>query len=441
MNYHFLLDIALILLSTKLLGLLTKKIHMPQVVGALLAGLVLGPACLNLLQETEFLKQTSELGVIILMFAAGLETNITELKKSGKASFVIALIGVFVPIAGGFGVAYFFNSEAIAGPNANIFLQNIFIGVVLTATSVSITVETLKELGKLSTRAGNAILGAALIDDILGIIALTVITSAAGSSSGESAAPIWKVLLLIVLFFVFAGIVGFLFYKFFRYWTEKYNKDMRRFVIVAFVFCLLMAYVAESFFGVADITGAFIAGLIISCTKRSTYIASRFETVSYMFLSPVFFASIGLSVVLTNMSANIIIFSIIILIVAVLTKILGCGAGAKLCGYTKQEAFQIGVGMVSRGEVALIVAQKGMSVGLMSEAFFGPMVIMVVITTIITPILLKVAFKGKANLEELEHSELVDQYEERTELELASQQLLLMHEDMKSKASQKKDKK
>ncbi len=438
MNYGFLLDVALILLSTKLLGLLTKKVKMPQVVGALLAGLLLGPVCLNLLQETEFLKQTSELGVIILMFAAGLETNVAELKKSGKASFVIALIGVVVPIAGGFGVAYFFNTEAIAGPDANIFLQNLFIGVVLTATSVSITVETLKELGKLSTRAGNAILGAALIDDILGIIALTVITSAAGSANGESSDPIWKVLLFIVLFFVFAGVVGFLFYKFFRYWTEKYNKDMRRFVIVAFVFCLLMAYAAEAFFGVADITGAFIAGLIISCTKRSTYIASRFETVSYMFLSPIFFASIGLSVVLTDMTLNIIIFAVIILIVAVLTKILGCGAGAKLCGYTSQEAFQIGVGMVSRGEVALIVAQKGMSVGLMSETFFGPMVIMVVITTIITPILLKVAFKGKENLEDLEHSELVDQYEERTELELASQQLLRMHEDIKNKANQKK---
>lgn len=438
MNYGFLLDVALILLSTKLLGLLTKKVKMPQVVGALLAGLLLGPVCLNLLQETEFLKQTSELGVIILMFAAGLETNITELKKSGKASFVIALIGVIVPIAGGFGVSYFFNTEAIAGPDANIFLQNLFIGVVLTATSVSITVETLKELGKLSTRAGNAILGAALIDDILGIIALTVITSAAGSANGESSDPIWKVLLFIVLFFVFAGVVGFLFYKFFRYWTEKYNKDMRRFVIVAFVFCLLMAYAAEAFFHVADITGAFIAGLIISCTKRSTYIASRFETVSYMFLSPIFFASIGLSVVLTDMTLNIIIFAVIILFVAVLTKILGCGAGAKLCGYTSQEAFQIGVGMVSRGEVALIVAQKGMSVGLMSETFFGPIVIMVVITTIITPILLKIAFKGKENLEDLEHSELVDQYEERTELELASQQLLRMHEDMKNKASQKK---
>ena len=438
MNYGFLLDVALILLSTKLLGLLTKKVKMPQVVGALLAGLLLGPVCLNLLQETEFLKQTSELGVIILMFAAGLETNITELKKSGKASFVIALIGVIVPIAGGFGVSYFFNTEAIAGPDANIFLQNLFIGVVLTATSVSITVETLKELGKLSTRAGNAILGAALIDDILGIIALTVITSAAGSANGESSDPIWKVLLFIVLFFVFAGVVGFLFYKFFRYWTEKYNKDMRRFVIVAFVFCLLMAYAAEAFFHVADITGAFIAGLIISCTKRSTYIASRFETVSYMFLSPIFFASIGLSVVLTDMTLNIIIFAVIILFVAVLTKILGCGAGAKLCGYTSQEAFQIGVGMVSRGEVALIVAQKGMSVGLMNETFFGPIVIMVVITTIITPILLKIAFKGKENLEDLEHSELVDQYEERTELELASQQLLRMHEDMKNKASQKK---
>lgn len=414
---------------------------MPQVVGALLAGLILGPACLGILTETSFLKNTSELGVIILMFSAGLETNVAELKKSGKASFIIALIGVLVPIAGGFSVAYFFNTEAIAGPNANLFLQNIFIGIVLTATSVSITVETLKELGKLSTRAGNAILGAALIDDILGIVALTVITSAAGSADGAQSDPLWKVLLLIVLFFVMAGVVGFLFYKFFSYWTEKYHKDMRRFVIVAFVFCLLMAYAAEQYFGVADITGAFLAGLIISCTKRSAYIASRFETVSYMFLSPVFFASIGLTVVLTDMSAGILLFSVLILFVAVLSKIIGCGLGAKMCGYTNQEALQIGVGMVSRGEVALIVAQKGMNVGLMSDTFFGPMIIMVVVTTILTPILLKVVFKSKDGVTQLEHSELVDQYEESTELELASQQLLIMHENMKDKNRKQKEEK
>ena len=175
-SYSFLMTVAIILLSTKLLGLLTKRIAMPQVVGALLAGLILGPACLGVIHETTFLDQIAEIGVIVLMFTAGLETDIGELKRSGKASFLIALIGVIVPLAGGFVIASIFNTQSDA------FLQNVFIGVILTATSVSITVETLKEMGKLSTRSGNAILGAALIDDILGIIALTLITSFADPS-------------------------------------------------------------------------------------------------------------------------------------------------------------------------------------------------------------------------------------------------------------------
>lgn len=430
MSYNFLFDIALILISTKLLGLLTKKISMPQVVGALLAGLLLGPAIFNVLRETDFLTQVSELGVIVLMFAAGLETDMKELKKTGKASFVIALLGVLLPLAGGFLLAHFFNEGEPGG--ASPFLQNIFIGVILTATSVSITVETLKELGKLSTKAGNAILGAALIDDILGIIALTVVTSLADSS-----VSIWWVLAKIVLFFVFAAVAGFLFYKLFSLWTARANKDLRRFVIVAFVFCLLMAFCAEHFFGVADVTGAFIAGLIISNTQRTKYIASRFDTLSYLLLSPIFFASIGIKVVLPEMTGSILVFSILLVIVAVLTKIVGCGLGAKLCKFTNRESLQIGTGMVSRGEVALIVASKGEAVGLMSGAFFGPVVIMVVITTIITPILLKIVFrKGKNQQQQLVYSGLVDSYDQTEILDQASQALLNLDKDMMEAAQE-----
>lgn len=387
MSYDFLLDLALILLSTKLFGLLTKKFKMPQVVGALVAGLILGPACLGLLTETDFITKLSEVGVIILMFTAGLETDIRELKRTGKASFVVALVGVIVPLIGGFAVAYFFNHEGISDASASIVLQNVFIGVVLTATSVSITVETLKEMGKLNTRSGNTILGAAIIDDILGIVALTVITSLADTSVN-----IGIVLLKIVLFFLIAGGSGYFIYLLFNKFQAKYHKDMRRFVILSFVFCLLLSYAAERFFGVADITGAFIAGLIISNTERTPYIASRFETLSYTLLSPIFFASIGIKVVLPNMTPSIIIFSVLLVVVAILTKIVGCGVGARFCGFSNQESVQIGTGMVSRGEVALIVATKGAALGLMSSVFFGPIIIMVVITTIAAPILLKIAF-------------------------------------------------
>lgn len=410
MSYNFLLDLALILLSTKVLGLLTRRFKMPQVVGALLAGVILGPAVLNTLSDVDFITKMSEVGVIVLMFTAGMETDIKELKKTGAASFIIALIGVLVPLGGGFLLAHFFNGPDLSqGATASIFLQNMFIGVILTATSVSITVETLKEMGKLNTRAGNAILGAAIIDDILGIIALTIITSMADPNVN-----IGIVLLKVVAFFVFAGVAGVLFFLFFRKLQNHYHKDMRRFVILAFVFCLLISYCAEEFFGVADITGAFIAGLIISNTQRAPYIASRFETLSYTLISPVFFASIGLKMVMPEMTTSIIVFSILLMVIAVLTKIVGCGLGAKLCHFTTRESVQVGVGMVSRGEVALIVATKGAALGLMSDSFMGPIILTVVLTTVIAPVLLKIAFsdkggKGDAD-QKIEESELVKDY-------------------------------
>ena len=389
LSYNYLFDIALILLSTKGLGLVTKKFSMPQVVGALLAGLVLGPAMLNVLHETDFIKQIAELGVIVLMFTAGLETDLQELKKTGKDSFVIAVFGVLVPLLFGFITASFFNQTSTA-EGVSHTLQNIFIGIILTATSVSITVETLKELGKLNTRAGNAILGAAIIDDILGIVALTLITSCADSSVN-----IVLVLGKVILFFVFAILAGMLFYKFFIYWVQRYNRDMRRFVVISFVFCLILAFLAEEWFGVADITGAFIAGLILSNTSCVHYITSRFETISYMLLSPIFFASIGIQVDLSGMNQTLLLFTVVLVVIAIISKIIGCGLGAKLCHYSTKESLQVGVGMVSRGEVALIVASKGAALGLMSAVNFGPIVVVVVITTIVTPILLKIVFSSK----------------------------------------------
>ncbi len=420
MSYKFLFDLALILFSTKIFGLMTKKIQMPQVVGALLAGLIMGPACLNVLHETNFIKQLSELGVIVLMFTAGLETDIKELKKTGKASFIIAVFGVAFPLVVGALVASVFN-KGDSSISSSVFLQNVFIGVILTATSVSITVETLKELGKLSTKAGNAILGAALIDDILGIIALTVITSMA-----DTTVNIYIVILKIVLFFVACGIVGFLFYKIFNLWTSKANKDLRRFSIVAFVFCLLLSFCAEHYFGVADITGAYIAGLIISNTQRTKYYAAKFDVLSYMLLSPIFFASIGIQVELVKMSTSIIVFSVVIVVVAILTKIVGCGIGAKISGMTNEESLQIGTGMISRGEVALIVANKGAAVGLMSSIFFGPMVVMVVITTIVTPVLLKIVFSASKNSgsDDLVDNGLVENYDEIAKIDLAEQKIM-----------------
>lgn len=393
-SHGYLLYLALILFSTKLCGLLTKRIQLPQVVGALCAGLILGPACLGLVTKTEFITSVSEIGVIILMFTAGLETDIKELKKTGLASCIIAVLGVLIPLAVGWGIATAFNTKETPGMSS-LLLQNIFIGVILTATSVSITVETLKEMGKLSSKTGNAIIGAAVIDDILGIIVLTVITSTASSDGGNGAILI--TLLKIVLFFVFAVVVAIAFNWVFNKWSGRSKKDLRRYVIIAFVFCLIMSFSAEYFFDVADITGAFVAGLALSNGPRAGYLNNRFGTLSYMLLSPVFFASIGLQVVLPSMSMSIILFSLLLLVGAILSKIVGCGLGAKMCKFSTIDSIRIGVGMISRGEVALIVASKGAAAGLMKDEYFAPVVIVVVVTTIITPILLKFVYKSKNN--------------------------------------------
>ena len=392
MSYRYLLDLALILLSTKVLSLVTKRFKLPQVVGSLLAGLILGPAVFNIIEETDFIKQLAEVGVIVLLFNAGLESNLSEFKKSGKTSFIVAVMGVMIPLIGGTILAYCINHGKVE--NVSAFVQNIFIGSVLTATSVSITVETLRELGKVSTSVGNIIVGAAIIDDVLGMLVLTIITSLAGSS-----VSVIKVIVKIVGFFIFSIIVGIITYKLFNKWVDKYDIDKRRFVIVSFVICLLLSFSAEEFFGVADITGAYIAGLVLSSNKETIYITKRFETLSYILLSPVFFASVGLNVKLPDLNGEIVIITIALIVVAILTKIIGCGLGAKLCGYNNMESIQIGSGMITRGEVTLIIASKGLALGLMSSYFLTPVILMVVFTSIFTPILLKIVFsKDKSSV-------------------------------------------
>lgn len=418
MSYHFLMDLALILLSTKLLGLITQRFQMPQVVGALLAGLVLGPAGFNLLTETEFLAQLSELGVIVLMFSAGMGTDIQELKNSGKAGFLVALLGVLVPLLMGTGLAWVCNQLQLI--KSNNFLEDLFIGTILTATSVSITVETLKEMGKLDTQVGNTILAAALIDDVLGLIALTLVSSVAGGSES-----IWLVLGKIAGFFLFAAAAGYAAYRLFSWMLERqHGWASHRNTVLAFVLCLVMAYCAEEFFGVADITGAYAAGLVIACTPKAAYIQSKYNPLGYLLLTPIFFASIGINVQLTSMSRGLVLFSLLLLAASVVSKLLGCGLGAKLCGFTVPESLQVGVGMVCRGEVALIVANRGLSMGILSEDLMTPVIITVVGGTILTPILLKLAFHGQKDTKLAVSGNLSDRYEKTEQLDIVAQQLL-----------------
>lgn len=387
-SYSFLLFLAIILISTKVLGLFSRKIHMPAVVGALAAGVILGPSCLGMItldgSTGVFLEEMAEIGVILLMFNAGLETDMSELKKNGVASLITAVIGVIVPLIGGFlGYALFFD---VNFANYEEILKSVFVGVVLTATSVSITVETLRELGKLRGKVGTTILGAAVLDDIIGVIVLTVVTSL----KDTSVSPV-SVLIKIVLYFIFIGVLTFVLLKLKR--LVETQDEKRRVVILSVAFCFVLAYISEEFFGIADITGAYFAGLMLCTLKIGPYVARRCEIPSYLIFSPVFFASVGLKVTLDGMDASIWIFSIVLLVIAILTKIIGCGVGAKICKCTNKEALQIGIGMVSRGEVALIVAQKGYASGLLNEVLFAPIVLVVIVTTLLTPILLKAAMK------------------------------------------------
>ena len=381
-SYDFLLFVAIILLSTKIFSLLSQKVNMPQVVGALLVGVLLGPSCLNILHETDFLTKSAEIGVIFLMFLAGLDTDFDDLKATGKSAVIIAFVGVLIPLGSGFLTYFlFFHGER---PDTMIFLESAFVGIVLTATSVSITVETLREMGKFKGKMGTSILGAAIIDDILGIIALTVITSFT-----VPGVEIMVVLLKIFLFFVFIAVCGFFVFRLFRKLEIVYGTK-RRVAIYAVVFCLLLSYISEVYFGVADITGAYFAGLILcNVTETKSYIASKINITSYMFFTPIFFASIGIKTVITGMSQELILFTLALLIVAILSKIVGCGLGAKICGFSNMDSLAIGVGMISRGEVALIVAQKGEQAGLISSTLFPAIVLVVIVTTLITPILLK----------------------------------------------------
>ena len=380
MEYGFLVSVAVIILSTKILGDLTKKVCMPQVVGALLAGVLIGPTGLGLIAETDFLDYTAEIGVIMLMFLAGLDTDINEIKRNSLTCLTVAGIGVIVPLIGGT-VCYYFFFEAGATGFDDI-LKAVFVGVVLTATSVSITVEALREMGKLDGKVGNTILGAAVLDDIIGIVVLTIV-----SSFKDSDVSVSGVLIKILLYGICMAVLALILSKGKNIIDSNIKKQRASTYILAA--CLLISFASEHFFGVADITGAYLLGLFLSSHGIKHEIYRKINVPSYIFFSPIFFASVGLKVNLEGMTGTIVVFSIVLLVIAILTKIIGCGLGAKICGFSGKESVQVGIGMVSRGEVALIVAQKGSEMGLLSLTLMPAVVLVVIATTIFTPIILK----------------------------------------------------
>lgn len=388
-TYEILKDLALVFIFAKGAGLLARKCRAPMVVGEIIAGLLIGP-CLwqGLVQPSEFIGQMAEIGVVLIMFSAGLETNLQELKKSGLAACLIACVGVLVPLIGG--TLLYMCIYGFSGFGSDEFFKALFIGCIMTATSVGITVEVLKEMGKLKTRVGQTILSAAIIDDVIGIIVLTFVLGFKDPGSNTI-----LVTGKILLFLVLSLVLGFVIYKLFKFYDDRHTHT-RRIPIIAITLCFIMAYVAERYFGIADITGAYIAGIILCNVRDAEYIDRRVSINGYMFFAPVFFVSIGLKTDFSHVDSNMIVFSIGFVIVAMLTKVIGCGLVSKCFGYSWIDCLKIGVGMMTRGEVALIITNKGLGLGIIDSSYFTAVILLIIVSSIVTPILLKLLF-GRSN--------------------------------------------
>lgn len=384
MDYRILLDLSIIIVFAKAFGIVARYLKAPQVVGQIVAGLIIGPSILGLVEQSTFIVEMAEIGVLLLMFSAGLETNLRDLMKTGLKALAIACAGVAVPLVGG--TLLYMGLYGTSPVGSTEFYKAVFVGVIMTATSVSITVQTLRDMGKLKGEVGTTILSAAIIDDVIGIIVLTFVIGMTDSSTNPG-----KVVLNTVLFFVLAIVVGAVIYFIFKKYDAN-HPHTRRIPILGLALCFAMAYVAEVYFGIADITGAYVAGIILCSLKDSEYIAEKMDINSYMLFGPVFFASIGLKTEISGFTTELLIFCVGFVIVALITKIIGCGLMARVLGFKGYNAVKIGVGMMTRGEVALIVAQKGLSAGLIPSEYFTAVILLIIISSLVTPILLKILY-------------------------------------------------
>ncbi|MGG1369908.1 cation:proton antiporter [Priestia megaterium] len=381
------LQLAIILVFSKIAGDISVKLGQPSVLGKLLVGIVIGPSVLGLVTETETLKEFSQLGVILLMFIAGLETDVDEFKRTGKASTFVGVGGIVFPLLVGY----------LAGILLGLStMQSWFLGLLLSATSVSISVQALKEMNQLKSREGTTILGAAVIDDVVVIIALAFLMSFAGGDINLSV-----VILKKVLFFAGAIFVG---WKVVPWFLNRFSslKVTEAVTSSALIICFVYAYLAE-YTGVAAIIGAYIAGVSISVTKFKHEVFKKVETISYSIFVPVFFTSIGVTAQFSGIMDNIGLI-VLLSIVAILTKLIGASVGAKLAGFNWNSSLGIGSAMISRGEVALIIAAIGLESKLLTQDMFAIIVVVVLVTTIVTPPMMKWFFKNDSQVKNMTYT-------------------------------------
>ncbi|MFX3634988.1 MAG: cation:proton antiporter [Candidatus Pristimantibacillus sp.] len=376
----FILYLALIIVSTKVAGALSVRLGQPAVLGKLLAGIVLGPAVLGWIQPDDFISHFAEIGVLMLMFIAGLETDLEELRKNWKSSFAVAVGGIILPFIGGYAV-----SAALGWSQT----EALFLGLLLCATSVSISVQTLKEMNQLNSREGTTILGAAVVDDVIVVVLLAVMMSFLGTAEDVSIGLLIgkKVIFFIAIVVLSMFVVPYFMKKFAQLRVTEAAMSG------ALIICFAFAYFAEMM-GIAGIIGAFAAGIAVSQTKFKHNVEAKVEPIAYTLFVPVFFVSIGLNITFVGVGSQIL-FIVLVTLVAIITKMLGGGLGARLTGFNNYSSIAIGAGMVSRGEVALIIAAAGLESGLLLQQYFTSVVMVVILTTLITPPLLKIVFSPK----------------------------------------------
>ena len=379
--------IAIILLAAKGAGYLSVRLGQPSVLGELLVGILLGPSLLDLLHLPfitghlgETIKELGELGVLLLMFIAGLELHLDELTRNTKVSALAGIMGVLTPVALGTGTALLFGFELEPA---------LFLGLTLGATSVSISAQTLMELRVLRTRVGLGLLGAAVFDDVMIILLLSIFLAVV--SGGTSVAGILFILVKMILFLAASTAFG-------MYVLPKLVRVTRRLPIsqgvlsLAMVILLFYGVAAEVVGGMAAITGSFLAGLMFARCDEKERLEQGVSALAYGLFVPIFFVSIGLAVNVRDLEGEVLLLTAVIIVVAIASKFFGSGLGARWAGFTRRESWQMGAGMVSRGEVGLIVANVGIGAGLVSGSEFSAIVGMVLATTIVTPPMLRALF-------------------------------------------------
>lgn len=377
MDYSFLLDIGIIILFVKLFGIFTSKIEMPKMLGGLIAGIILGPAVLNVIEINPSLEFLEGLGFIFIIFLVGIETRLKSLVKGTKKYFVIALGGIIVPLVMGYFASLIYQVN---------FELNVFFGIILTVTSVGLTAEYLMEEKKLNTILGNAILGAGVIDDVIGIMCLSFIMN-----QNNTIGSMGIIFLKTITFFIIALTIAIIMFKVFE-WLEKKMSYQEELPMFSIAFALILSYVAE-LFGISGIIGAYIAGLVVGRTKEGRFIRNKIEVIVHMLFSPIAFAGIGLKISTLVLPIDTWLFILLFTVVAIISKVLGCGLGAKLCKYKSKNALRIGIGMVARGDIAFIMLHEAKNAMIINEEVFTIVLITLCFATFISPTLLHLNFK------------------------------------------------